>query len=149
MQIYIDADSMPKEVRIVIQRACLKHSINLYYVANKKIPFDMDSQYFFMIIQDNADQYLIDNVKESDIVITRDIPLANSLLDQSSYVLNDRGLCFDKNNIIEKMRQRDVNELLSSYISRPKRMYNKKDLEKFSACFDKIFQKKLREKKKS
>jgi uncharacterized protein YaiI (UPF0178 family) len=54
-----------------------------------------------------ADRRIIDLAKSGDLVITRDLPLAEQLVDSGITVLDDRGRAFTKENIREYRSIRD------------------------------------------
>ena len=83
--VWIDADSCPKLVREFVLKYAENKNLSVIFVANKEIPCSKTN--FKMIIcpqeQDAADNYIVNNVQENDLVITRDIPLAARLVDKS------------------------------------------------------------------
>ena len=88
--------------------------------------------------QDAADDYIVNNVQENDLVITRDIPLAARLVDKSITTINDRGTSFTKDNIKQKLSDRDFDLQLAQIGLggfKPN-TYDKKLLTKFINCFD-------------
>ena len=84
--------------------------------------------------------------KGYDIVITRDILLAERLLAKEITTINDRGLCFTKENIKEKLSMRNFNlELFEcGLIGDKTSTFGKKELNDFANCFDREIQKKLK-----
>lgn len=147
--IWVDADSCPTPVKEIIFRFCKRLKLELIFAANHSIPMPK-GELFKMIIcdttQDAADNYIIDNVKESDIVITRDIPMASKLIEKNITTINDRGLLFTKENIAEKLSLRNFNKELyeNGIISEKTSSFSKKDVNNFANCFDREIQKKLR-----
>ena len=97
-------------------------------------------------IPDAADNHIVENSKENDIVITRDIPLASRLLEKQITTINDRGLLFTPENIKEKLSMRNFNKELyeNGIISDKISTFSKKDVNNFANCFDREIQKKLR-----
>ena len=77
--IWVDADSCPIPVKDIIFRFCKRLKLKLIFVANHQIPMPK-SELFQMIVcdatPDAADNYIVDNAMQNDIVITRDIPMA-------------------------------------------------------------------------
>lgn len=147
--IYVDADSCPIGVRDLIIRFSLRNNLSLIYVANHEIPLKKHDNFKMIITNatpDAADNYIVENANEQDIVITRDIPLANRLLEKKVTVINDRGLQFTQENIKEKLSMRNFAMELSQngiYIER-NNTFSKKDLNNFANCFSNILQKKLK-----
>ena len=147
--IWVDADSCPTPVREIIIRFCKRLKLELIYVANHPITMPK-SELFKMIVcdatPDAADNYVVENSKKDDIVITRDIPMASRLLEKEITTINDRGLLFTHENIKEKLSLRNFNKELyeNGIISEKTSTFNKKDVNNFANCFDREIQKKLR-----
>ena len=147
--IWVDADSCPIPVKDIIFRFCKRLQIKLIFVANHEIPMPK-SQLFQMIVcdatPDAADNYIVDNAMQNDIVITRDIPMAARLLEKNITTINDRGLLFTSENIREKLSLRNFNKELyeNGILSDKTSTFSKKDVNNFANCFDREIQKKLK-----
>lgn len=147
--IWVDADSCPTLVRDLIIRFSKRLSLNCYYVANRQIGIPK-SENFKMIVTENtkdaADNYIVDNATINDIVVTRDILLAERLLEKEITTINDRGLTFTKENIKEKLSIRNFNlELYEcGLIGDKTSSFGKKELNDFANCLDREIQKKLK-----
>ena len=147
--IWVDADSCPTEVRNIIIRFAKRLEIQTTFVANRDISIPQNP-IFKMIVteatQDAADNYIVSNANSNDLVITRDIPLADRLVERNIVTINDRGLVFTRENIKEKLSIRNFNFNLytNGIISEKTGRFGKKELNDFSNCFDREIQKKLR-----
>ena len=147
--IWVDADSCPIPVKDIIFRFCKRLSLKLFFVANHEIPMPK-SQLFQMIVcdatPDAADNYIVENALQNDIVITRDIPMAARLLEKNITTINDRGLLFTSENIREKLSLRNFNKELydNGILSEKTSTFSKKDVNNFANCFDREIQKKLK-----
>ena len=147
--IWVDADSCPIPVKDIIFRFCKRLNLKLIFVANHQIPMPK-SQLFQMIIcdatPDAADNYIVENASENDIVITRDIPMASRLIKKNITTINDRGLLFTSENIKEKLSLRNFNKELydNGILSEKTSTFSKKDVNNFANCFDREIQKKLK-----
>lgn len=99
-------------------------------------------------VKDGADNYIVENAAENDLVITRDIPLAQRLVEKNIVTLNDRGTVFSSENISYLRSIRDFNYQMAQYgITADKSgTLNQKDINNFSNCLDKELQKKLKNK---
>lgn len=149
MKIWVDADSCPTKIRSIVTKASLRLKLECLFVANRDIPVD-EHEYIKKVITPNTDQsadrYIIDNIDIQDLVITRDIPLADELVTMDITVINDRGDHYTKENIKERLSIRDFMQearergLQSEKTSR----FNQKDVQKFAATFDKILNLKTR-----
>ena len=151
IQIWIDADSCPTLVRNYVVSYAKKLEIPVLFVANKHIPAQTND--FKMIIcpqeKDAADNIIFDQAQHNDLVITRDIILASRLVEKGITTINDRGFSFTKDNIKEKVSERDFDLQLAQIGLGGQKgsTYNKKQLAKFANCFDKEIQSKLRKEK--
>lgn len=147
--IWVDADSCPIPVKEIIFRFCKRLSLKLIFVANHEIPMPK-SPLFQMIVcdatPDAADNYIVENALQHDIVITRDIPMASRLLEKNITTINDRGLLFTLENIREKLSLRNFNKELydNGILSEKTSTFSKKDVNNFANCFDREIQKKLK-----
>ena len=147
--IWVDADSCPIPVKDIIFLFCKRLSLKLIFVANHEIPMPK-SPLFQMIVcdatPDAADNYIVENALQHDIVITRDIPMAARLLEKNITTINDRGLLFTSENIREKLSLRNFNKELydNGILSEKISTFSKKDVNNFANCFDREIQKKLK-----
>lgn len=121
----------------------------VYFVANKKIPCSQEG-IFQMIIckeeKDSADNYIYDNVQESDLVITRDIVFAQRLVEKNITTINDRGRIFDKENIRELLSNRNFDLQLANLglVKHYNEGYDKKKFAAFANSFDKVINQLIR-----
>ena len=119
-----------------------KLSLPLHFVANRSISVENKPTLFTMTIcdisKDAADNYIVDNVHTTDIVITRDIPLADRLVTKNIKVINDRGTLFTTENIKQRLSERNMNLQFEQLglISHVKNSYTKKEFSAFANCFD-------------
>jgi len=119
MQIFVDADSCPREAREMVLRFSARLKIKTIFAANRLIPGIPASE------TDNpgsrktasmelcppgegaADNRIVELARPGDLVLTRDLPLAERLVDLNVSVLDDRGRVFTKENIKERRSLRD------------------------------------------
>lgn len=146
--IWIDADSCPKIIRDYVVNYAQKLSFKVFFVANKQI--NANNPNYTMIIcpqeKDSADNYIFNECKENDIVITRDILLAERLVEKNVCTINDRGTTFTKENIKDKVSDRNFDLQLAQIGlgGNKKSTFNMKQFTKFANCFDKEIQKIIR-----
>ncbi|MGP1414529.1 MAG: YaiI/YqxD family protein [Treponema sp.] len=146
MTIWIDADSCPVRVRQIVCKASLRLSVPLVFVANRPIPITNHELVSFVQTDDkeqSADDYIVAYSKKGDLVITRDIPLAASLVEKGVVVINDRGFLFTADNVRERLSVRDFMYEVRSNGLMTDRMgvFNKKDIQNFSNTFDSVLTK--------
>ncbi len=102
MQILVDADANPTAVTEILYRAANRKRINLILVANQKLKIP-DSIYIKNQVvkegPDEADHKIVELVKEGDLVITTDIPLADRVIEKGATVINPRGKLYTRENI--------------------------------------------------
>lgn len=141
MTIYLDADSASPFVREVLTRRALREELPLYFVANRLLKV---AQKVHMIVVEtfahSADLWILDNMREGDLLVTRDIPLAAQALDKGGYVVNDRGREFTKGSIRSRLAERAQHEELRLLGLQPDAQshYGEKEKRAFADCFDKL-----------
>jgi len=145
LTIWIDADSCPAILREYLITSSKKHLFNINLVANHEIL--KNSENLKMIIcekeKDSADNYILENSDKNDIVITRDIPFASRLVEKNICVMNDRGVSFTKDNIEDRLMERNFSLNLSSigFTGNKKNNYSQNELKKFKTTFEYELQK--------
>ena len=123
MQIFVDADSCPRSAREMILRFSSRLGIKSVFAANHPIPELKSSRLESPPLESSklqtaslelcppgegeADRRIIELAKSGDLVITRDLPLAEQLVDSGITVIDDRGRAFTKENIREYRSLRD------------------------------------------
>ena len=142
VRVLVDADSCPLLVRKYLVSYTRKLNVELIFVANKKIPSEGAGENFSMRIcpeeSGAADNWILENCTEYDIIVTRDIPLAAALLEKCFCVMNDRGTVFSAENIGRKLKERELGIQMSELGIGTKRRsaYSKKEFAKFANTFD-------------
>lgn len=142
LTVWIDADSCPVKVRDYVIAASKSKGINVNFVANHEIRTKLTYQNFKMIIcsaqKGAADDLIFDECQPNDIVVTRDILFASRLVEKKICVMNDRGVNFTKDNIQDRIDERNFSLNLAEIgLGGGKgNYYGDKELKKFSACFD-------------
>ena len=148
-KILVDADSCPSAVRKIIQKTAISNSVSLVFAANHEIAFDFESDLFSFVLcpkeQDSADNYIVENSNVSDIIVTRDLPLAKRLLDKGCSVINDRGTVFDEKKLSYMLEERNLSLQMTALGIRPGNIstgFEKKDIKKFAESFSSLVLKK-------
>ncbi|MBS3803047.1 MAG: YaiI/YqxD family protein [Oleiphilaceae bacterium] len=110
MPIWVDADACPVVVKEILCRAAERWKITTTFVANQPIrvppsPYIKTRQ----VSQgfDVADDEIVDQLSEGDLVITQDIPLAAEAIEKGAEVFNPRGEAFTKDNIRQRLAMRN------------------------------------------
>ena len=117
--------------------------------ANREIPVNRHEKIESVIVPegaDSADRYILENSSEGDLVITRDIPFASSLVEKGVNVINDRGDEFTRENMGERLSMRNfmLEMRLSGLKINEEKSFGKKEVQLFSNTFDKILTKLLK-----
>ena len=108
MQIFIDADSCPRQAREMVLRFAARLKIKAVFVANRLIPgIPKETMELCPPGEGAADNRIVELAQEGDLVLSRDLPLAERLVNAGILVLDDRGRVFTKENIRQLRSIRD------------------------------------------
>ena len=143
-RIFIDADACP--VKEEVYRVAGRHQLLTYVVSNSwmRVP---DSQLIEQIVVtdgfDAADDWIVENVRMRDVVITSDIPLADRALQKSALVLGPTGKAFTGQSIGMAVAMRELNTHLrqTGEISGYNAAFSKKDRSRFLNILENTLQK--------
>ena len=110
MQIWVDADACPNVIKEILFRAADRVAVQVTLVANQAI--QIPRSHHIRSIQvasgfDVADNYIVQQAKAGDLVITADIPLASEAIDKGCLALNPRGELYTAENIRQRLNIRD------------------------------------------
>lgn len=115
--IWVDGDSCPVPVRDLLIRVARRGAAAVIFCARQELPLpepaspeDAAGIVEMRVVRDRTvDEYLLDEADpENALVVTRDIPLAEKLLERSVSVMNDRGRVFERDSIRELRSLRDA-----------------------------------------
>jgi len=143
VKIYIDADACP--VKDEVYRVAKRYEVNVTLVSNAWMRIPVDDRIVLMVVEagpDEADDWIVDQVSEDDIVISADIPLADRCLKKGAHVLGPRGEPFTEDNIGVTLATRDLlTEMRDSgeMIGGPP-PFRKQDRSQFLQSLDQIIQ---------
>jgi hypothetical protein len=150
--IWADVDSLQPEIRDLLERRTEVDSarqaeagqpprFDLVFVAARKLKTGAAAR--FELVEsgtDAADDRIAGAAKPGDIVVTRDLPLAERLALAGVDVLNDRGDRFSAENVRERrsMRDRaaDLRALGLAPESARRRSWGKKEFKEFADALD-------------
>ena len=111
--LYIDADACPVPIREILCRAATRWQIDTTFIANHAITLP-PSPYIKrrQVPQgfDVADNEIMDQMHEGDLVITQDIPLAAEAIEKGADVFNPRGQAFTQETIRQRLAFRHFME---------------------------------------
>jgi len=107
--IYVDADGCP--VKEEVYRVAKRYKLPVTLAANTWMRVPETDWLNVVVVEeglDAADDWIVENVAENDIVITGDIPLASRCLPKGALVLDHRGGAFTEERIGEAMAGREL-----------------------------------------
>ena len=113
VKIWVDADACPNPIKHILFKAAQRKQLPLTLVANQYL--QTPASPLINAIQvpqgfDVADNYIVDNVSDGDMVITQDIPLAAEVIEKGAQVISPRGEKYSKNNIAARLTMRNFME---------------------------------------
>ena len=109
VEIYVDADGCP--VKQEIYRVATRHRLKVTLVANSRMRVPDNDSVKLVLVDDQldaADNWIVEHVKEDDIVVSGDIPLASRCLKKNALVLSPRGKVFTEDSIGAALANRDL-----------------------------------------
>ena len=112
-QIYVDADACPVKDEVV--KVAERHGLAVTFVANGGLRVSRDPMIRNVIVPntfDAADNWIAENAKPNDIVITSDIPLAARTVATGCHVLGPTGRAFDEASIGMAVAMRNLKQHL-------------------------------------
>ena len=113
----MDADACPVVVKEIIFRAAIRTETQSILVANNFIKVPNSNFISFLQVPkgfDIADDEISNRVKEGDLVVTADIPLASEVIEKGAVALNPRGERYSKDTIKQKLNLRDFMDTMRS-----------------------------------
>ena len=109
--LYIDGDAFPNRLKAIVFRAIERFSLTTFVISNKRIAIGKSNHITYIIVDsgvDEADQRIIEMVKEGDLIVTADIPLADSVITKKAFALDHRGKFFSDDNIKYYLSMRNL-----------------------------------------
>jgi hypothetical protein len=111
MQIWIDADACPVQVKELLFRAAKRTKTKVTLVANQSLRTP-PSEYIDSVLvpagANVADRHIVELVEPGDLVVTADIPLAADVVRSGGQALNPRGELYTDANVGERLAVRDL-----------------------------------------
>lgn len=146
MKIWVDADACPVVIKEILFRAAIRAQILTTLVANQFLRTPPSA--FIKTMQvasgfDVADNRIVLEMDNGDLVITADIPLAAQVVEKGGYALNPRGELYTIANIKERLAMRNLMEELRSNgvdISGPA-VFSQGDRQAFASMLDRLITK--------
>lgn len=111
--IYVDADACPVKEEAV--RVAMRHRLIITFVANQGARPTRDPMIRYVYVPqgpDAADDWIVEQAKANDIVVTSDIPLAGRALAVGAHVLAPTGKRFTGDSIGMALAMRELKQHL-------------------------------------
>jgi uncharacterized protein len=143
IEIYVDGDGCP--VKNEVFRVALRYSLKVYVVANSRMRIPEDSAIELIVVKghfDAADDWIVEHVRENDIGISSDIPLAARCLDKGARVLDPKGRIFTEESIGGALATRELMAHLRELgnITGGPAPFTKRDRSRFLESLDRVIQ---------
>lgn len=150
MQVWIDADAAPRDVKEIVFRAARRLEVAVVLVANRRLPVPADNP-FVSAVQvaggpDVADRHIADSAAPGDVAITADIPLAAALVERGVFVVDPSGEEFTPENVSERLSVRDFMDGLrgAGVETGGARPRGNREKQAFAAALDRVLARALR-----
>jgi len=111
MQIWVDADACPGEIKELLFRTARRTKTKVTLVANQPMRTPGNEYINSLLVPagaDVADHKIVELLEPGDLVITADIPLAANVVAKGGEGLNPRGELYTEANIGERLAMRNL-----------------------------------------
>lgn len=112
-QILVDADACPVKAEVV--KVAERHALPVIFVSNGGLRPSRDPMVRNVVVSkgaDAADDWIVENAKANDVVVTADIPLAARTVALGCHVLGPTGRPFTPDTIGMAVAMRDLKQHL-------------------------------------
>jgi uncharacterized protein YaiI (UPF0178 family) len=111
MQIWVDADACPGEIKELLYRAAKRTQTKVTLVANQALRTPRSEFIDSLMVpagMNVADRRIVESVQPGDLVITADIPLAAEVVARGGQALDPRGELYSEANVGERLAVRNL-----------------------------------------
>ncbi|MGI8979705.1 MAG: YaiI/YqxD family protein [Pirellulaceae bacterium] len=111
MQIWVDADACPGEIKEMLYRAAERGQVQVTLVANQVLRTPPSPRINAVLVPGGmniADRRIVELVSPGDLVITADIPLAADVVGKGAEALDPRGELYTNANVGERHAMRNM-----------------------------------------
>ena len=151
MTLFIDGDAFPNLLKPIVLKAIERLSLSTVVIANKKITVGHSPHLRYILVDqgaDEADHLIVEMLKEDDLVITADIPLADRVIAKDAHAIDHRGALYSKENIKQYLAMRNLMESIreSGEMTGGPKPFGSKDAHAFANQFNAFLTKHTRQK---
>ncbi len=111
MQIWIDGDACPVDVKELLFRTAERRQIKMTLVANQSVRVPKSAFISGLLVPSGAniaDRKIVELLEPGDLVITADIPLAADVIAKGGEALDPRGELHTEANIGQRLAMRNL-----------------------------------------
>ena len=111
MQIWVDADACPGDIKAMLFRAAKRTGIRVTLVANQVLSTPSSPLITTILVPGGmnvADRRIVELAGPGDLVITADIPLAADVVAKGASALDPRGELYTDANVGERLAVRNL-----------------------------------------
>ena len=146
MQIWVDGDACPAEVKELLFRAAARVKVPLVLVANQPIRIPKSEFVSLLTVPSGlnvADKQIVELLQPGDLVVTGDVPLAAHVVQKGGIALDPRGDIFTAENIGERITMRNLMDELrgSNLVTGGPAPFGPKDKQAFANQLDRLLAK--------
>ena len=149
MQIWVDGDACPVEIKELLYRAAVRVQLKLTVVVNQTIRIPRSEYISLMTVPSGlnvADKQIVELLNPGDLVVTADIPLAAHVVHKGGIALDPRGDLLTEANIGERITMRNLMDELrgNDLVTGGPAPYGPKDKQAFANQLDRILAKRAK-----
>lgn len=111
ISLFVDGDAFPNLLKPLLFKAINRLSIPSFVVSNKRVSIGISEHIDYIIAAsgpDEADNKIVEMIKEGDLVITSDIALASRVVDKKAFAISTSGKFYDEANVKQALAIRDL-----------------------------------------
>ena len=144
----MDGDGCPVKDEVYV--VATRYGVPVALVANARLSVPEGLGVEMVLVEqgpDAADDWIVENLRPGDVVVTADIPLAARCLDAGARVLGTTGRIFNEDSIGNRLAMRDLKAHLreAGVMSGGPPAMSEKDRSRFLSRLDELVQLGLRE----
>ena len=141
MQIWIDGDACPVDVKELLFRTAERRRIKMTVVANSSIRIPRSDFLFSLLVPEGAnvaDRKIVELLEPGDLVVTADIPLAADVIAKGGEALDPRGQLHTEATIGQRLAMRNLLDQMrgGGEVIRGPSGYSQNDRQAFANALD-------------